>query len=141
MLNVRFVELAPRRRIVEAVSFVTTDACLDQIAGAFLGGDRQVAGPFCPSRCGSSGSVPPYAASTAAHQGLVEMHVTIDEAGQHQIAADIEDRHAVRRGWPGVLADGCDPPAGDADIDKAPIGEAAMGQECIERHDAFLAES
>jgi hypothetical protein len=66
MLNVRFVELAPRRRIVEAVSFVTTDACLDQIAGAFLGGDRQVAGPFLsvsirlirvgPAMCGVHGS-------------------------------------------------------------------------------------
>jgi hypothetical protein len=33
------------------------------------------------------------------------------------------------------------PRAGDADIDDTPIGEAAMGQECVERHDAFLAES
>jgi hypothetical protein len=29
------------------------------------------------------------------HQRLVEVHMTIDEARQHQIAADIEDRHAV----------------------------------------------
>jgi hypothetical protein len=68
------------------------------------------------------------------------MHVTIDEARQHQIAADIEDWYAVRQGWRSVLADRCDMPAGDADIDKAPVGEVAMGQECVERHDWFLAQ-
>jgi len=30
-------------------------------------------------------------------------------------------------------------PAGDPDIDEPPVGEAAMGQERVERHDWFLA--
>jgi hypothetical protein len=81
-------------------------ACLDQIAGALLGGDRQVR---------QNRLVRLYAAHPGrsrhmrhprqAHQGLVEVHVTIDEAGQHQIAADIEDRHAVRQRWRRVLAE------------------------------------
>jgi hypothetical protein len=75
------------------------------------------------------------------HQGLVEVHVTIDEPRQHQIAADIEGRHAVRQGWRCVLADGRDAPAGDPDIDEAPVGEAAMGEECVGRHGPFLTES
>jgi len=69
------------------------------------------------------------------------VHVTIDEARQHQVAADIEDRHAVRQRRRGVLADRRDPPAGDPDIDEAPIGEAAMGQECVEVDASFLAQS
>jgi hypothetical protein len=53
----RFQEVGGLRRFGAAW---TRHACLDQIAGAFLGGDRQgAAGPFCPSRCGSSASVPP----------------------------------------------------------------------------------
>ena len=31
-------------------------------------------------------------------------------------------------------------PIGDPDIDEAPVGETAMGQECVERHGPFLAE-
>ena len=74
------------------------------------------------------------------HQGLVEMHMPIDEARQHQIAVDIEDRHAVRQRRCGALADRRDPPAGDPDLDQPPVGEPATGEECIERHDWFLAE-
>jgi len=117
-------------------------ARLDQIAGAFLGGDRQVwqdrlvrldAANPCRSRHMRRPRQP--------HQGLVEMHVTIDEAGQYQVAADIEDRYAVRQRWRRVLADRRDTPADDPDIDEAPVGEAAMGQECVEVHDMFLAET
>ena len=35
-------------------------------------------------------------------QGFVEVHVTIDEARQHQIADNTEDRLAVRRGGNGA---------------------------------------
>jgi len=58
------------------------------------------------------------------HQRLIEVHVAIDKA----------------RYWRGALADGGDTPASDPDIDEPPIGEAAMGQECVEVHDLFLAE-
>jgi hypothetical protein len=68
------------------------------------------------------------------------VHVAIDKAGQYQIAADIEDRHAVRQGWRRVLAEGCDTPASDPDIDEASVGEPAMGQEHVEVHVWFLAE-
>jgi hypothetical protein len=61
------------------------------------------------------------------HQGLVEVHVTIDKAGQYQVAANIQDRHTVRQRSRGVLAEGCDTPASDPDIYQAPIGEPAMG--------------
>jgi hypothetical protein len=98
-------------------------ARLDQITGAFLGGDRQMrqdgfirldAGHLRRSRH-----------MRHPRQRLVEMHVTIDETRQHQIAAGIEDRHAVRQRRRGVLADGSDTPAGDPDIDEAPVGETA----------------
>src|SRR5262252_6130619 len=41
---------------------------------------------------------------------------------------DIEHWHAVRQRRRRALADGCDPPAGDPDIDEAPVGQAAMGR-------------
>jgi hypothetical protein len=74
------------------------------------------------------------------HKRLVEVHVTIDKARQYQVAADIEDRYAVRQRWCRVLADGRDTPAGDPDIDQPPVGEAAMSQECVERQASFLAK-
>ena len=67
------------------------------------------------------------------------MHVTIDEAGQHQVAADIEDRHAVREGRFGILTKAGDMPTGDPDIDEMPVGEAAVGQKGVEVHAIFLA--
>jgi hypothetical protein len=68
------------------------------------------------------------------HQGLIEVHVTVDEAGQHQVAADIEDRQPVREGWLGVLTQRGDTPTGDPDIDEVPVGEAAVGQKGVEVH-------
>jgi hypothetical protein len=55
------------------------------------------------------------------------VHVTIDKAGQYQVAANIQDRHAVRQRSRGVVAEGCDTPTSDPDIYQAPIGEPAMG--------------
>jgi hypothetical protein len=117
------------------------DACLDQIAGALLGGDRQVRQDrLVGLDAAHPGRSRHMRHPGQPHQGLVEVQVTIDEAGQYQIPADIEDRHAVRQRWRRVLADGRDTPAGDPDVDEPPVGEAAMGQECIERHGSFLAE-
>ena len=116
-------------------------ARLDQITGAFLGGDRQVwQDPLVRLDAAHPGRSRPMRRPRQPHQGLVEVHVTIDEARQYQIAADIEDRHAVRQRRRRVLADRRDTPARDPDIDEPPVGEAAMGQECIEIHDSFLAE-
>jgi hypothetical protein len=53
--------------------------------------------------------------------------VTIDKAGQYQVATNIQDRHTVRQRSRGVVAEGCDTPASDPDIYQAPIGEPAMG--------------
>jgi len=39
-----------------------------------------------------------------------------------------------------VLADGADTPAGDSNIDEAPVGETAMGQECVDSHHWLPAE-
>ena len=60
--------------------------------------------------------------------------MTIDEAGQHQVAADIEDRQPVREGWLGVLTERGDTPTGDPDIDEMPVGKAAVGQNSVEVH-------
>ena len=61
-----------------------------------------------------------------ADQRLVEMHVAIDQPRQYQITADVQRRCAVRSGGC-AFADHRDLPAGDADVDKPTIGEAAMG--------------
>jgi hypothetical protein len=96
-----------------------------------------VARSSCPSRCGSSGSsasVPPYAASTAARSGSCR------GACDHRRGRAIRDHRRYRgsvRGSPATAPRPRrrrDPRAGNPDIDKAPIGEAAMGQECIEVH-------
>jgi hypothetical protein len=116
-------------------------ACLDQIPGAFLGGDRQVGqDPFVSLDAAHPGRSRHMGHPRQPHQGFVEVHVTIDEARQYQVAADIEDRHAVRERRRRLLADGCDTPAGDPDIGEATVGEAAAGQESVERHRSFLAE-
>jgi hypothetical protein len=66
------------------------------------------------------------------------MHVTINEAGHHQVAADIEDRHAVREGRFGILTKAGDTPTGNPDIDEMPVGQAAVGQNDVEIHATFL---
>lgn len=66
--------------------------------------------------------------------------MTVDEAGQHQVAADIKDRHAVREGRLAVLNKPGDATTGDPDIDDVPIGEAAVSQKGVEIHSAFLAD-
>jgi hypothetical protein len=68
------------------------------------------------------------------------VHVTIDEARQYQIAADIVDRYAVRQRRRRVLANGCDTSVSDPDIDETPVGEAAVDQECVDCYGSFLAE-
>jgi len=114
-------------------------AFADQIAGAILGGDRQIrqdllvgidaAHPCRPRRLPHPGQ---------AHQRLVEMHVAINETRQHQIASDIEGRDAVRQRR-GDIAERNDTPTGDPDIGEATIGQPAMAQECVERrHGAVL---
>jgi hypothetical protein len=60
------------------------------------------------------------------------MHVAIDQPRQNEIAADIKRRSPVRRCRRRAFADNRDLPVGDADIDNATIGEAAVGQECVE---------
>jgi hypothetical protein len=67
--------------------------------------------------------------------------VTIHEAGQHQVAADIEDRQPVREGWLGVLTKRGDTPTRNPDIDEMPIGEPAVDQKGVEVHSAFLART
>jgi hypothetical protein len=54
------------------------------------------------------------------------MHVAIDQPRQYEITADIERRRAVR-GCSRAFADSHDLPTGDTDIDKAAIGDAAVG--------------
>src|SRR6266849_6025336 len=52
-----------------------------------------------------------------------------------EIALPPDDRGALEEVAGAVGRPGIDP-----DIDEPPIGEAAMGQECVEVHDLFLAE-
>src|SRR5712691_2112382 len=57
-------------------------ARLDQIAGAFLGGDRQVwQDPFVRLNAAHPGRSRHMRHPRQPHQGVVEVHVTIDEAG------------------------------------------------------------
>ncbi len=103
-------------------------ARLDQITGAFLGGDRQVwQDPFVRLDAAHPGRSRRMRHPRQPHHGLVEVHVTIDEARQHQIAADIELRHPVRQRRRRAFADGRDTPAGEPDIDEPTVGKAAMG--------------
>jgi len=115
------------------------DAFADQIAGAFFGRQRQVrqdrlvgldAAHARRARCMPH----PW----QARQRLVEMHVAIDQPRQYEIAADVECRSAVRRSRRRTFADNRDLPVGDTDIDNATIGEAAIGQECVEHHGLIL---
>src|SRR3954453_23732580 len=66
-----------------------------------------------------------------AGQRLVEMHVAIDQPGQDEITTDVERRRAVR-GCGRALAHNCELPAGDADINKTTVGDAAIGQERLD---------
>jgi hypothetical protein len=66
--------------------------------------------------------------------------MAIDQSRQNEIAADIKRRSAVRRCRRRIFADNRDLPVGDADIDNATIGEAAIGQECVEHDGLILGE-
>jgi hypothetical protein len=73
-----------------------------------------------------------------ARQRLVEMHVAIDQPRQHEIAADIKRRRAVRQCRRRTFADNRNLPVDYADIDEATISEAAIGQKCVDRRHYFI---
>src|SRR6266478_3115053 len=66
------------------------------------------------------------------------MHVAVDQPRQDEIAADVERWRAVRQGRRRAFADNRDLSVGDADIDKATIGEAAIGQEYVDRRHGLI---
>ncbi len=68
--------------------------------------------------------------------GLVEVDVGIDEAGQHQPAAEIDLGRIASE----IAPDRGEPRAGDADIERAaPIAEIGAADHCVERHGVILA--
>ena len=62
------------------------------------------------------------------------MHVSVDEARQQQIAADIQDRPGIRPMVRFYAAERNDPARFDADIDKPPVGEPTICQMHINAH-------
>jgi hypothetical protein len=141
MVNVRFVELAPPHRIVEAVSFVTTDACLDQMPARSSVETGRCGGTLLSVSIRLIRVGPPICGIHGSQSGSCR------DACDHRRGWAAPDRRRYRGPARGLTGMARRPrrwrqsARRDADIDKAPIGETAMGQECIERHDAFLAES
>ena len=90
-----------------------------------------MAGLSCRSRCGSSGSGPPRVPSRASRSASCP-----DACGRRPVPAIRDRRRCLalarvrRRGC--AFTDDRDLSAGDADIDKPAIGEAAIGQECVD---------
>ena len=108
------------------------DAFADQVAGAFFGRQRQVRQDrLVGLDAAHAGRARRVAHPRQAGQRLVEMHVAVDQPRQHEIAADVERRRAVRR-CGCAFADNHDLPTGDTDIDKPTIGDAAVGQERLD---------
>jgi hypothetical protein len=63
--------------------------------------------------------------------------MTIEEARRHQIGTDIKGSTRGSTATARRPRDGRDTPASASDIDEAPVGEAAMGRESVDRHDSF----